>query len=227
MSMWILVVSRSARLDLPEGGVETLLDLGCRVRAADFWDPLDDPEIAQNPPAAVLVEALDRVDAARAASLRLRSSPVLAAVPALIAVTVDAVQSLDANDGFDDFVLVPYVPAELYMRIRRIEWRHSEFSGQERIKVGPLCLDFAAHEVTVDGRPVDLTQQEFALLKFLCENRGRVYRREQLLARVWKVQHYEGSRTVDIHMRRLRMKLGSAAIFLETIRGVGYKMKAS
>ena len=86
--------------------------------------------------------------------------------------------------------------------------------------------DLAAHEVTVDGRYVQLTQQEFALLRFLCQNRGRVYSRRQLLERVWGVDYYGSSRTVDIHVRRLRMKLGNAIGSLETVRGVGYKVKA-
>jgi DNA-binding response OmpR family regulator len=118
------------------------------------------------------------------------------------------------------------VPAELYVRVRRIEWRRSEFEAGERLKMGALCVDLAAHEVTVDGRPVALTHQEFALLKFLAQHRGRVFSRDQLLARVWGVDYYGGSRTVDIHVRRLRMKLGAGARTLETVRGAGYKMKA-
>jgi DNA-binding response OmpR family regulator len=92
--------------------------------------------------------------------------------------------------------------------------------------MGALCIDLAAHEVTVDGRPVSLTQQEFALLRFLSQQRGRVFSRQQLLERVWGVDYYGSSRTVDIHVRRLRMKLGNAVNHLETVRGVGYKMKA-
>ncbi|MCZ7684323.1 MAG: winged helix-turn-helix domain-containing protein [Sandaracinaceae bacterium] len=89
-----------------------------------------------------------------------------------------------------------------------------------------MILDVAAHEVALDGRPVSLTNQEFALLKFLASNRGRVYSRQQLLERVWGVTYYGGSRTVDIHVRRLRMKLGEDNLPIETVRGVGYKLKA-
>ena len=91
--------------------------------------------------------------------------------------------------------------------------------------MGPLCIDLAAHEVSIDGRPRQLTHQEFALLSFLCQNRGRVFSRRQLLERVWGVDYYGSSRTVDIHVRRLRMKLGHSVNNLETVRGVGYKMK--
>ena len=223
--MWILVVGKATSLERQEGGLATLRDLGCRVHSADLWDPLEAQLDRDGGPTAVLVEALDEVDAGRAALMRIRSVPILASVPALIAVTVAALQRLDPADGFDDVVLVPYVPAELYVRLRRIEWRRSEFAGADRIKIGAMCIDLAAHEVAVDGRLIDLTHQEFALLRFLAENRGRVYSRDQLLARVWGVDYYGGSRTVDIHVRRLRMKIGAAARPLETVRGVGYKMR--
>ena len=224
--MWILVIGSSAILEREDGGVATLRELGCRVRAHDLWDSLDDVDLVDEPPAAVLVEALDQFDAGRAAQLRVRAVPALHDIPCLVAVSVGQIQRLDGNDGFDDFILVPYVPTELYMRVRRAEWRRSEFAGKERIKIAAMCIDLAGHEVTIDGRSVDLTHQEFALLKFLAQHRGRVFSREQLLNRVWGVNYYGGSRTVDIHVRRLRMKLGSMAEPIETVRGVGYKMRA-
>jgi hypothetical protein len=161
-----------------------------------LWDRLDTEELVSNPPAAVLIEAGEEADAGRAALVRVRAAEPLQEVPVLIG-----------------------------MRIRRIEWSRSEFAQQERIKMGPLCIDLAAHEVTIDGRPRQLTHQEFALLSFLCQNRGRVFSRRQLLERVWGVDYYGSSRTVDIHVRRLRMKLGHCVNNLETVRGVGYKMK--
>ena len=224
--MWILVVGKEATLEREEGGVATLRQLGCRLETMDLWDTIDESELVEEPPTVVLVEALDEVDAGRAALVRLRAIPVLVEVPMLVAITVNAIQRLDSDDGFDDFVLVPYVAPELYMRIRRAEWNRSEFAGQERMKLGPMVIDLAAHEVSVDGRSVELTHQEFALLRFLAQHRGRVFTRDQLLSRVWGVDYYGGSRTVDIHVRRLRMKLGSGAKPIETVRGVGYKMKA-
>ncbi|MGB0680064.1 MAG: winged helix-turn-helix transcriptional regulator [Polyangiales bacterium] len=224
--MWILVVGSAALLERPDGAVTALRDLGCTVRTADLWDSLHAPELSEPPPAAIVVEAIDEIDAGRAALVRLRAVEHLRAVPALVAVSVGAVQRLSSREAFDDFILVPYVPVELYTRVRRSEWRHSEFSGEDRIKIGTLCLDLAAHEVEASGRHVKLTQQEFALLRFLAQNRGRVYTREQLLERVWGVDYYGGSRTVDIHVRRLRMKLEHDIDSLETVRGVGYKMRA-
>lgn len=224
--MWILVVSPPHAAERPEGGAQVLSDLGCRVETVDLWDRLDEERFATDPPNAILVEGLDEVDAGRAALMRLRSVVSLADVPVLLAATVNALQSIRPSDAFDDVVLVPYVPVELYVRVRRAEWGRSEFHSSERVKVGGVVIDLAAHEVSVDGRAVVLTHQEFALLKFLATHRGRVFSRQQLLERVWGVDYYGGSRTVDIHVRRLRMKLGPDAVPVETVRGVGYKMKA-
>jgi DNA-binding response OmpR family regulator len=224
--MWILVVGPEGLSERDDGAVAILRELGCRVQTANLWDSMDDPALFDDPPTVVLVEAIDEVDAGRAALVRLQAARALADVPVIIAVSVNAMARLDANDGFDDFTLVPYVPPELYQRIRRVEWKRSEFSAHERVKIGDLMLDLAAHEITVSGRPVQLTHQEFALLRFLAQHRGRVFSRQQLLERVWGVDYYGSSRTVDIHVRRLRMKLGNAVRELETVRGVGYKMKA-
>lgn len=223
--MWILVIGAPQVVDRPEGGAATLRELGCRVETADLWDRLDTPALFEDPPTAVLVEALDQVDAGRAALVRLRAEAPLAEVPILVAVTVPALQRIQPADAFDDLVLVPYVPVELYVRLRRAEWQRSAFESGDRIKLGSVMIDLAAHEVTVDGRATTLTQQEFALLKFLAGNRGRVFSRQQLLERVWGVSYYGGSRTVDIHVRRLRMKLGKDNVPIETVRGVGYKLK--
>ena len=224
--MWILAVGPERTLTQSGGCVEMLESLGCRVRTADLWDSLDDPAMVADPPTVVVVEAIHEVDAARAAMLRLRAARPLREVPVIVAVSVQGLSRVDARDGFDDIVLHPYVPAEIYLRIRRVEWRASEFNAPERLKLGGLCIDLAGHVVTVDGTPVQLTQQEFSLLRFLCQNRGRVFSRQQLLERVWGVDYYGGSRTVDIHVRRLRMKIGGSMAALETVRGVGYKMRA-
>ena len=139
--------------------------------------------------------------------------------------TTAQVSRLEPSAGFDDFVLMPYVPAELYARIRALEWRRSEFATEERLKVGDIVVDKAAREVMAKGRPVLLTAKEFALLAFLCERRGKALSRDQLLAKVWGARYEGGPRTVDIHVRRLRAKLGEE-FPLETLRGAGYKLRA-
>lgn len=225
--MWILVIGHPQTVEADDGGAAHLAQLGCRVRIVDLWDSLDDDgRLVEDPPNAVLVEAYDQVDAGRAALGRLRAVGPLAETPILLGCTVNALQRVQPSDDFDDLVLIPYVPVELYVRIRRAEWRRSEFESQERVKAGAVLIDLAAHEVTVGGRTIGLTHQEFALLRFLATNRGRVFSRQQLLERVWGVSYYGGSRTVDIHIRRLRMKLGKEHVPIETVRGVGYKMKA-
>ncbi|MBK6698241.1 MAG: winged helix-turn-helix transcriptional regulator [Myxococcales bacterium] len=105
-----------------------------------------------------------------------------------------------------------------------LEWRASEFLGEELVKMGELVVDLVAHEVRVQGRAVVTTAREFSLLAFLVGNRGRVFSREALLARVWGARYEGGARTVDIHVRRLRAKLGDA-LPLETVRGAGYKLR--
>jgi len=224
--MWILVVGPTGRTSSEDGARAQLRQLGCRVETSDLWGGLGSDDWDRDPPTVVLLEAVDELGAARAALSWVRATPALADVPCLLATSVTGLGRLDPRDAFDDFVLFPYVPAELYIRIRRLEWRASEFSSEECIKMGDLSIDLAAHEVEIAGRAISLTQQEFALLAFLSENRGRVWSREQLLRRVWGVDHYAGSRTVDVHVRRLRKKLGHAVDGLETIRGLGYKMRA-
>ncbi len=224
--MWILVCGSDAVL-AKEGSVPQVLgELGCATQTCDIWDEVEESAFQQRPPTAIIVDAGRAADAARAALERLRLVKALREVPALVAVEINALQRLDAADGFDDFVLTPIVPAELYLRIRRVEWRRSEFLSQERIKFGPLCIDLAAHEAQLDGRALALTHQEFRLLSFLAARRGRAFRRDELLQEVWGAQYPAGTRTVDIHVRRLRAKLGPSEDLIETVRGVGYRFKA-
>jgi DNA-binding response OmpR family regulator len=224
------VIGHGPLLERDDGAAATLRQLGATVRTLDLWDdPLnllqDDDDERGIRPRAFVFEALDRPDLGVVALRALRKESSLAGVGALIAVTVGQVARVEPSSGFDDFVLHPYVPEELYTRIRAIEWRRSEFSTDERLKVGELIVDKAAHAVSVGGRSVPLTAKEFALLAYLCERRGRVHTREHLLARVWGNRYEGGPRTVDIHVRRLRAKLGEA-LPLETLRGSGYKLRA-
>lgn len=223
------VIGHGPLLEREESAAQTLRALGARVRTLDLWDdPLhlwgDDDDLDVRPRALVF-EALDRPDLALTALKGVRREPMFDNVGALLAVTVGQITRVEPSAGFDDFVLHPYVPEELYARIRALEWRRSEFATEERQKVGAIVVDRAAHEVSVGGRPVALTAKEFALLAYLCERRGKVLSRDHLLARVWGNRYEGGPRTVDIHVRRLRAKLGSA-LPLETLRGSGYKLCA-
>jgi len=227
---YVAVIGHGPMLDREEGAVATLGQLGANVRSLDLWDDpvnliTEDDEENETKPRALVFEALDRPDLAVAALRAVRKEPFFDTVGAIIAVTVGQVARVEPSSGFDDFVLHPYVPEELYGRIRALEWRRSEFATEERHKVGTIVVDRAGHEVTVNGRPISLTAKEFALLAYMCERRGKVLSREHLLARVWSNRYDGGPRTVDIHVRRLRAKLGDA-LPLETLRGSGYKLRA-
>jgi DNA-binding response OmpR family regulator len=226
---YIGVIGHGPLLEREDGAVSVLRQLGATVRSIDLWDepseliyPSD--SVRGMRPRALVFEALDRPDLGMAALRSVRKESTFDNVGALIAVTVGQIARIEPSSGFEDFVLHPYVPEELYARIRAIEWAKSEFSTEERYKVGSIVVDRAAHDVTIDGRPVSLTAKEFALLAYLCERRGRVLSREHLLGRVWGNQYEGGPRTVDIHVRRLRAKLGDA-LPLETLRGSGYKLR--
>jgi hypothetical protein len=224
------VIGHGPLLEREEGAASALRQLGATVRTLDLWDdPVnliedDDDERGMSARALVL-EALDRPDLAVAALRAVRKESYFDGVGALVAVSVGQVARVDPAAGFDDFVMHPYVPEELYARIRALEWRRSEFASEERHKVGGIVVDKAAHEVLLNGRTVALTAKEFALLAYLCDRRGKVLTREHLLANVWGNRYEGGPRTVDIHVRRLRAKLGEA-LPLETLRGAGYKLRS-
>ena len=207
--------------------VATLLgDLGCRATLGRFdLGGLDLDAVAVKPPNVVVVEAGDDVARAQKTIKRLRDEGPLMEVPILIAVTVARLPALDFSIGFDDFVLMPIVPAELYARMRQLDWRTATFGSDEILKIDDLVIDIAGYEVRLAGRRIELTHQEFELLRFLGQHRGRVFTREALLERAWGYRYAGGTRTVDIHVRRVRAKLGDAGSIIETVRNVGYKMR--
>lgn len=204
-----------------------LRDLGCDVTVGRFdVGDLDEETLAKNAPGIVVVDAGDELERAGRCLKRLGSYAPLAEVPTLVALTMARLQGLDFSTGLGDFILKPVVPAELYTRLRQLDWRSATFGTDETIKVDDLLIDVAGYEARVRGRRLELTHQEFELLRFLAQNRGRVWTREQLLSKVWGYRYYGGSRTVDIHIRRLRAKLGAVqGGLIETIRNVGYKMR--
>ncbi len=124
---------------------------------------------------------------------------------------------------FCDFVCDYARDAEMIARIRRLLWPGEESGENEFIRQGNLTLNLATYQVKISGEPVDFTYLEYALLAFLITHPGRTYSRDALLNRVWDFDYYGGSRTVDVHVRRIRAKLGpDLAQHLKTIRGVGY-----
>jgi hypothetical protein len=218
----------SARSD--EGSAASILeDLGCRVDLGRFdFGGLDEEALAARPATIVVFDAGDELARASRSRQALGKFEPLAETPTLLATTLPRLAALDFSIGFDDFVLCPIVPAELYTRLRQLDWKTASFGSEEVIKVEDLVIDLAGYEVRRGGRLIDFTHQEFELLRFLAQNRGRVFTRDQLLQRVWGYQYAGGTRTVDIHIRRVRAKLGATlGALIVTVRNVGYKMRGS
>ena len=137
----------------------------------------------------------------------------------------DRVEGLDA--GADDFISKPFGMMELVARVRAVLRRTGEESGEKEYCVGSAVIRPEKHQVLVDGAEVQLTYKEFELLCLLLENRGKVLSRTTLLDRVWGSGMDRENRTLDVHIRTLRAKLGDAGSCIETVRGVGYKIGGS
>jgi len=145
--------------------------------------------------------------------------------PILALVNGAQLADLELRDElFDDFCLAPFHPRELEARVRHLLWHVGSGPRPEMIEYRELALNLATYQATIAGRPLDLTYMEYELLKFLAQNPGKVFTREMLLNRVWGYEYYGGARTVDVHVRRLRAKLGEEyAGFIQTVRSVGYR----
>ncbi len=156
----------------------------------------------------------------------LRRDPATSGMPILMltakAGEIDRVLGLEL--GADDYMTKPFSPRELVLRVKGLlRRREAAEEKSDVIRINGLCIDIPEHLVLVHGRRVDLTATEFKLLTLLAQRRGRVQSREQLLRDVWEYDNLIDTRTVDTHMRRLREKLGRAAKYLDTVRGVGYR----
>jgi two-component system phosphate regulon response regulator PhoB len=159
----------------------------------------------------------------------LRADPNFKDVPVvfLTARTEENDRISGLEGGADDYVCKPFSTKELMLRVQSILRRrktHADGTPGKLLEAGRILLDPVRHEVQLGGRPLNLTATEFKLLKILMERRGRVQTREKLLVDVWNYEAEIETRTVDTHMRRLREKLGDEAVWVETIRGVGYRM---
>ena len=163
-------------------------------------------------------------DAAWAVARALREN-ASATLGVLVLVRGNALDELTMRDElFDDFCLDPFHPRELEARLAHLAAASSGPSA-EIITYGPLRINLDTYEAVLDERPLDLTYMEYELLRFLASQPGRVFTREALLNQVWGYEYYGGARTVDVHVRRLRAKLGEEnANLIQTVRSVGYRL---
>ena len=143
--------------------------------------------------------------------------------PVLVVAGRDTVSDL-ADAVFDDFVLSPLDPLEVALRAGRLATKSIDTVPAEVVAFKDLSLNLATYQATIGSQPVDLTFMEYELLRFFVTNQTRVWSREQLLSRVWGYDYFGGARTVDVHVRRLRAKLGEErASWITTVRSVGYR----
>lgn len=173
---------------------------------------------------AVLVDA--RRELAMAKSLCRVLTTTGVAAPLVVVVTEGGLAGLTSDWGVDDVVLDTAGPAEVEARLRLAVGRRADVGAEEEgpITAGALVIDEATYSVRLRGRLLDLTYKEFELLKYLAQHPGRVFTRSQLLQEVWGYDYFGGTRTVDVHVRRLRAKLGiEHELLIGTVRNVGYR----
>lgn len=177
----------------------------------------------------VIVDCTGDAESAWAFTRTLRKSDS-AAIKVLVLVGGGQLGDLDLRDElFDDFCLSPFHPSEFEARLRHLLWNTREVVVRaDLVEYGDLLLNLETYQATIAKRPLDLTYMEYELLKFLAQNPGKVFTREMLLSRVWGYEYYGGARTVDVHIRRLRAKLGEEhANLIQTVRSVGYRFGQS
>jgi DNA-binding response OmpR family regulator len=195
---------------------EDLRGLGYDVRPIEL-DGASDPADAT---VAVLVAQKELVACAQVAERIRRDGQGL---PVVWVVDVAEVDQLQRYGGaFDDFLEAPYTRTELAARLRRVR-RSAGGLGDEIIRTGDLELNLATYRASVAGRSLELTYMEYELLRFFAQTPGRIHTRDAILRNVWGYDYYGGIRTVDVHVRRVRAKLGQEhARLIDTVRGVGY-----
>jgi len=145
-------------------------------------------------------------------------------IPVIGLVSREELTSLDSTQGIDDFVVKPWDITELVARMKRVLKQEGSLDSEGVVRCGDLVIDSTRCEVSLGGNPVVLTFKEYQLLRFLANNKEKVFTREVLLNKVWGWDYYGGDRTVDVHIRRLRSKIDDMDhSFIETIRNVGYR----
>lgn len=173
-------------------------------------------------PASVILVAAEGETSERRLAQSLRRSPSFAGTPIVWVARLEGGELARSEPIFDDFLELPYSRAGLAARLG-IARRRVGQSGGDVLRRGSLILNMSTFQASVDARPIELTYMEYQLLRFLAATPDRVHTRQAILHHVWGYDYYGGVRTVDVHVRRLRVKLGEHASMIETVRSVGYR----
>jgi DNA-binding response OmpR family regulator len=192
--------------------------LSHRVRAIPA-----EPASLINAPTSDLIFVDARQDLASAKSLCKILTTTGINVPLVLVLTEGGLTAVSADWGVDDVILENAGPAEVDARIRLVVGRLAQEKTSSKIQASGVVIDEASYSAKVHGKPLDLTFKEFELLRFLATHPSRVFTREQLLSEVWGYDYFGGTRTVDVHVRRLRAKLGDLESLIGTVRNVGYR----
>jgi DNA-binding response OmpR family regulator len=179
---------------------------------------------ASGVPRCLLFDSLDNPDIAIRQLRQLRKQPHMQQVPALLVVAERQVARVPPEHGFDEFLVKPFFSSDLYTRIKHMEWRSARLRDTRPLVAGGLQLDRLARTVKLHGTRIRLTAREFELICYLAAHPGEVQSRQVLLAKVWGASYLGGAKTVDIHIRRLRVKLGLGSA-LRTAHGHGYALE--
>ncbi|HEU0207244.1 MAG TPA: response regulator transcription factor [Pseudolysinimonas sp.] len=182
-----------------------------------------EPASLINAPAADLILVDARQDLASAKSLCKILNTTGVNVPLVLVLTEGGLTAVSDEWGIDEVLLETAGPAEVDARIRLVIARLAHDTSSSKIQASGVVIDEASYSAKVHGRPLDLTFKEFELLRFLATHPSRVFTREQLLSEVWGYDYFGGTRTVDVHVRRLRAKLGDLESLIGTVRNVGYR----
>jgi len=176
-----------------------------------------------NAPSCDLMFVDARTDLASAKALCKILSTTGSITPVVLVITEGGLTAVNSEWNVDDVVLETAGPAEVDARIRLVAGRVTQAHSGSKIQASGVVIDEASYSAKVRGRPLDLTFKEFELLRFFATHPSRVFTREQLLSEVWGYDYFGGTRTVDVHVRRLRAKLGDLESLIGTVRNVGYR----
>ncbi|RKT33459.1 DNA-binding response OmpR family regulator [Microbacterium sp. AG1240] len=182
-----------------------------------------EPAQLVNAPSADVVFIDARADLVGAKSLCKILNTTGLDAPLVLVVTEGGLTAVSTDWGVDDVILMTAGPAEVDARIRLAVGRMAKEQVSSRIQTSGITIDESSYSAKVHGKPLDLTYKEFQLLHFFATHPSRVFTREQLLSEVWGYDYFGGTRTVDVHVRRLRAKLGDLEQLIGTVRNVGYR----